>query len=131
MLCLICLVFSCVYCFFLKMKKFWKNICSAWKIYFCRTNWCHIRRKNTIEISAIYWNVLLWTFSNWFKRNKFIANSFKNVGTIIWLLFCYNIAIIWIIVELYQKLYMHNKSFTFSIYKNFLRKVQLGKFLTF
>ena len=33
-----------------------------------------------------------------------INNKKTNVSTIIWLIFCYNIAIVRIIVELYQKL---------------------------
>ena len=36
------------------------------KSYLCRnfflTDWRHIRRKNTIEISSMYWNVPLWIF---------------------------------------------------------------------
>ena len=32
---------------------------------FFLTNWRHMRRKNTIAITMIYWNVLLWIFSNW------------------------------------------------------------------
>ena len=36
------------------------------KPYLCRnffiTDWRRMRRKNTIQISSIYWNVLLWIF---------------------------------------------------------------------
>ena len=46
-----------------------------------------------------------------FKQVHLLRNSQRNVRTIISLLFCYNIAIIRIMVELYQKLYMCNEAF--------------------
>ena len=58
--------------FFHKMMKFYKEICSAWisrasaKSIFS-PDWRHRCRKNTTEISSIYWNVLLWIFSNWIR----------------------------------------------------------------
>ena len=45
----------CLFCL-RKMRKSYKNI--------VLTDWCDMLRKNTIEISSIYRNVLLWSFSN-------------------------------------------------------------------
>ena len=50
--------------FFHKIIKFYKDICCAFVVLFIVTDWRHMRRKNTIEISSIYYNVLLWIFSN-------------------------------------------------------------------
>ena len=62
------------------------------KLYFRRnfflTDWCHMRCKNTIEISSICWNVLLWIFSNCYvsqpawnrskiQRNYWVAVNVK------------------------------------------------------
>ena len=44
------------------------------------------------------------------KKVHLLRNSEQNVRTIIWLLLCYNIAIIRIIVELQQKLYICNET---------------------
>ena len=55
--------------FFHEMIKIYKGICSAWinrtsvELFFL-IDWRHVRHKNTIEISLIYWNTLLWIFSN-------------------------------------------------------------------
>ena len=49
------------------------------KSLFCRnhflTDWCHMRRKNAIEISSIYWNVLLWILSNWMETTICVWSS--------------------------------------------------------
>ena len=37
----------------------------------------HMRRKNTIEISSIYWNVLLLVFSNCKQSTKFIYKKLQ------------------------------------------------------
>ena len=34
-------------------------------VYFFLIDWRHLRCKNIIEVTIIYWNVLLWIFSNW------------------------------------------------------------------
>ena len=53
-----CLIFSCVYCFFLKRWSYTK-ICSAWtsrtsaEIFFL-TDWRHKRLKNTIDLLLFY-----------------------------------------------------------------------------
>ena len=44
------------------------------------------------------------------KEVDLLQNSLQDVRTIIWLLLCYNIAIIRIIVELQQKLYICNET---------------------
>ena len=52
--------------FFHEMMKFYKDTCFASHPsaeFFFPIDWRHMR-KNTIEISLIYWNVLLWIFSN-------------------------------------------------------------------
>ena len=45
------------------------------------------------------------------KKVHLLQNSQKNVCGIIWLLFCYNMAIIQIIIKLQQKLYVCKKTF--------------------
>ena len=47
--------------FFPKMMKFYKDTCSGWH---------HMRRKTTIGISSIYWNVPLWIFQTDFKAKQ-------------------------------------------------------------
>ena len=42
-----------------KMFTKWWNFIKTF-VYFFLTDWHHMRRKNTIEITTIYWNVLLW-----------------------------------------------------------------------
>ena len=58
MLCLSCLVFSCAYSFLMR----WWNFIKIFVLFF--TEWRHMRRKNIIGLSMIYWNVFLWIFSN-------------------------------------------------------------------
>ena len=67
MSCLTCLVFSCVYCFFLKTIKLHKYICSAWISrtsveFFFLTDWCHKRLKNTIDL-LLFYRELFYGFS--------------------------------------------------------------------
>ena len=50
------------------------------------------------------------------KEVDLLQNSLQNVRTIIWLLLCYNIAIIRIIVELQQKLYMCDETLSFMFH---------------
>ena len=44
--------------------KWWNSIKTF--VYFFRTDSRHTCRKNTTEITTIYWNALLWIFPNWF-----------------------------------------------------------------
>ena len=46
-------------CFY-KMMKFYKDMST-----FFLTGWRHMSRKNTMEISSIYWSVLLLILFNW------------------------------------------------------------------
>ena len=41
------------------------------------TDWRHMRRENTIEISSIYWNVLLWIFSHCIWMNEWMNEWMK------------------------------------------------------
>ena len=55
---------------FLKiLQNLQENTCarvSFWiKLQFL-TDWRNMRRKNTIELSSVYWNVILWIFLNWY-----------------------------------------------------------------
>ena len=58
------------------------------KPYFCRnfflTDWSHMLRKNTIEISPSYWNVLLWIFSNCFSGRHFLASALNTERLFFW-----------------------------------------------
>ena len=40
------------------------------KFFLTNTDRHHMPRKNTIEISSIYWNVLLWIFSKWRRKTS-------------------------------------------------------------
>ena len=42
--------------------KWWNSVKTF--VSFFLTDWCHIPRKNTIDLSLIYWNKVLWIFSN-------------------------------------------------------------------
>ena len=59
MSCLSYLVFICVHCFYFKMMKLYKEICSAWisrtsgRISFL-IDWRHKRLKNTIDLLLFY-----------------------------------------------------------------------------
>ena len=73
--------------FFHKMMKFYKGICSF------LIDLRQMRHKNTIEISMINWNVLLWIFSNWhFPLIFFWKHVLKGKETKIcfsfWIFFC-------------------------------------------
>ena len=65
-----CLVFSGACAFFIKWWNFIRTFAS-----FFLTDWHHIRRENTIEISSIHWNVLLWIFSNYCVNYFFSSSS--------------------------------------------------------
>ena len=67
-----CLVFSCAYPF---LWKFYDEILKRHLLTFFLTDWRHMRRKNIIEISSIYWNVLLWIFQTPVLINFFIPLS--------------------------------------------------------
>ena len=59
MSCLSCLVFICVHCFWLKMMKLFKDICSAWisrtsAEFFLLIDWRHKRLKNTTDLLLFY-----------------------------------------------------------------------------
>ena len=59
MSCLSCLVFICVHCFFLKMRKLYKDICSASisrlsAEFVFLIDWRHKRLKNTIDLLLLY-----------------------------------------------------------------------------
>ena len=59
MSCLTCLVFSCVYFFFLKTMNLYKNICFTWisrtsAEFFFLTDWRDKRLKNTIDLLLFY-----------------------------------------------------------------------------
>ena len=58
MSCLSCLVFICVHCFFLKMMKLYKDICSAWISHtsadFFSIYWNQKHLKNTIDPLLFY-----------------------------------------------------------------------------
>ena len=66
MSCLTCLVFNCVYCFFLKRLNYIKVFVLQNKPYFCRNfflaDWCHKRLKNTIDLLLFLQKTLLWIF---------------------------------------------------------------------
>ena len=67
--CLSCLVFSCVYSFFTKWRNSDKDMSFAWT---SRTSTEHFFSQIDIicEISLIYWNLLLWIFSNYIERER-------------------------------------------------------------
>ena len=48
-----------------KMFTKWLNSVKSF-VYFFVTDWPHMRHKNTMEITTIYGNVLLYNFSNWY-----------------------------------------------------------------
>ena len=66
MSCLTCLVFSCVYHFFLKQNLYKRYLFCMNKLYCCRnfflTGWCHKRLKNTTDL-LLFYRELFYGFS--------------------------------------------------------------------
>ena len=69
-----------------------------------------------VKIHFCLMSVFIYCFK-WFFFFRLLRNSQKNVyWIIVWLLFCYNIAIIQIIVELWQNLYLCNETFRLRLF---------------
>ena len=85
-----------------KMSTKWWNAIRAF-LYFFPTDWRHMGRKNTTEITKIYWNVLLWIFSNWLLGGDYIIpvsrdeilSSFSGIPTVLYILHKLYLAILY------------------------------------
>ena len=86
MYCLSYLAFSCIYSFFIKWWNSMPFFCMK-KQYFCLTfflaDWHQMCHKNTIEISLIYWNVVLWIFPDWLST-RIPLNLYLSWGLLWW-----------------------------------------------
>ena len=81
-----CLFFNYIYFFFHKMIKLYQDIWSTWLSRTSTDRFCHrlasMRCNNTTEISSIYWNMLLWVFSNWLDNSIMI--KFYHASPVTW-----------------------------------------------